>query len=159
VRAGPLGRSGFQTTKLLSGQCYRLPEPDGLAATLPVRSGFPKRGGEGGFGGDELAAVSDGLTHLHMQFYGRGPTKAKTHLVDDLLVCVLHNGFTTVEETLIAHDEADAVKGFRGTFQKAMKDEIIDVAETATGREVIAYMSEIDVASEVAIEVFLLKPR
>jgi uncharacterized protein YbcI len=109
--------------------------------------------------GEELAAVSNGLSHLHMQHYGRGPTKTKSHQVDDLIVCVLHDGFTTVEETLIAQGEADAVKRFRSTFQNVMEKEFVAVVEAATKREVIAYMSEIDVASEVAIEVFVLKPQ
>jgi hypothetical protein len=36
--------------------------------------------------GKSLAAISNGLMHLHRQFYGRGPTKAKTHLIDDTVV-------------------------------------------------------------------------
>jgi hypothetical protein len=36
-----------------------------------------------------LTAISDGLAHLHMQYYGKGPTKAKAHFVDDLVVFML----------------------------------------------------------------------
>jgi uncharacterized protein YbcI len=96
--------------------------------------------------------------HLHMQFYGRGPTKAKTHLVDDIVVCVLWNGFTTVEETLIARDEATAVEAFRRRFQTAMEAQFTEVIERATGREVRAYMSQVHVDPNVAVELFLLEP-
>jgi uncharacterized protein YbcI len=108
--------------------------------------------------GRDLAAISNGLMHLHMQFYGRGPTKAKTHLVDDIVVCVLWNGFTTVEETLIARDEATAVEAFRRRFQTAMEAQFTEVIERATGREVRAYMSQVHVDPNFAVELFLLNP-
>ena len=108
--------------------------------------------------GTALAAISDGLVHLHMQFYGRGPTRAKSHLVDDTVLCVLWDGFTTVEETLIAQHEATAVESFRRTFQSAMKSQFVEVVEQATGRTVIAYMSQVHVDPNVAVELFLLAP-
>lgn len=108
--------------------------------------------------GQEMASISNGLMHLHMQFYGRGPTKAKTHLVDDIVVCVLWNGFTKVEETLIARDEAPAVEAFRRRFQTAMEGQFTEVIERATGREVKAYMSQVHVDPNVAVELFLLAP-
>ncbi|HEV7483703.1 MAG TPA: Na-translocating system protein MpsC family protein [Solirubrobacterales bacterium] len=108
--------------------------------------------------GQELAAVSDGLMHLHMRFYGRGPTRAKSHLVDDLVVCVLWNGFTTVEETLIARGEVASVEALRRSFQGAMESQFTDVIETATGRVVRAYLSQVHVDPNFAVELFLLNP-
>lgn len=108
--------------------------------------------------GEALAAISNGLMHLHMEFYGRGPTKAKSHFADDAVVCILWDGFTKVEETLIARGEAEAVEGFRGTFQVAMEEQFVDVVEGATGRKVLAYMSQVHVDPDVAVELFLLEP-
>ncbi len=108
--------------------------------------------------GETLAAISNGLMHLHMRFYGRGPTKAKSHFVDDSVVCFLWNGFTTVEETLIEQGEANAVKSFRRTFQVAMEAQFIDVVQVATGRTVSAYMSQVHIDPNVAVELFLLAP-
>lgn len=108
--------------------------------------------------GKALAAISNGLMHLHMRFYGKGPSAAKTHFVDDTVICVLREGFTTVEETLIKRGEADAVRSFRRTFQVAMEDQFIDVVEKATGRTVLAYMSEVHIDPNVAVELFLLEP-
>jgi len=108
--------------------------------------------------GEALAAISNGLMHLHMRFYGRGPTKAKTHLIDDMVVCILWNGFTTVERTLIARGESDAVEGFRGTFQEAMREPFGTVVEETTGRKVLAYMSQVHVDPDLAVELFLLEP-
>jgi uncharacterized protein YbcI len=51
--------------------------------------------------GDVLTAISDGMVALLKEFYGRGPTRAKSYYQDDLVVCVLRGGFSRVEETLL----------------------------------------------------------
>lgn len=112
----------------------------------------------GGLHGEALSAISDGLAHLHMQFYGRGPTKAKAHVVDDLIICVLWNGFTTSEQTLLERGEVEAVEAFRRTFQATMEDQFTEVVEKATGREVRAYMSQVHLDPGVAVELFMLAP-
>lgn len=108
--------------------------------------------------GEALAAISNGLAHLHMRFYGRGPTKARAHFVDDLVVCVLWNGFTTVEQTLLARGESETVEAFRRTFQSTMEEQFTEVVEDATGRKVRAYMSQIHLDPDLAVEVFMLEP-
>jgi uncharacterized protein YbcI len=108
--------------------------------------------------GEASAAISNGLMHLHMEFYGRGPTRAKTHFMDDTVVCMLWNGFTTVEETLIDRNQGLAVEAFRRTFQTAMEDQFIGVVEEATARKVRAYMSQVHVDPNLAVEFFLLEP-
>lgn len=108
--------------------------------------------------GEAQAAISAGLTHLHTRFYGKGPTKAKTHFADDMVVCVLWNGFTTVEETLLKRGESEAVETFRRAFQTTMEDKFTEVVEEATGRAVSAYMSQVHIDPDVAVELFMLEP-
>ena len=43
------------------------------------------------------------------RYYGKGPTKAKTHIFDDTVVCTLMGGFTAVEQTLIEAGEGESV--------------------------------------------------
>jgi uncharacterized protein YbcI len=107
--------------------------------------------------GESLAAISNGLAHLHMRFYGKGPAQVRTHVVEDLIVCVLWNGFTTVERTLLDRGESDAVEAFRRTFQEAMEEQFRAVVEEATGRRVRAYMSQVHVDPDVAVEMFMLE--
>ncbi len=106
--------------------------------------------------GEALSAISDGLAHLHMRFFGRGPAKVKTLIVDDLVVCVLWNGFTTVEQTLLKRGETGAVEAFRRTFQSTMEPQFTEVVEKSTGRQVRAYMNQVHVDPDVAVELFLL---
>jgi len=39
--------------------------------------------------GDVLTAISDGMVALLKEFYGRGPTRAKSYFQDDLVVGVV----------------------------------------------------------------------
>ena len=103
-----------------------------------------------------MAEISTGLVQLHSRYYGKGPTKAKTHIFDDTVVCTLMGGFTTVEQTLIEAGEGESVYAMRRSFQQAMEEEFQRVVEEATGRKVIAYMSAIHLDPAVAVEVFLL---
>jgi uncharacterized protein YbcI len=105
-----------------------------------------------------LASISTGLVQLHSQYYGKGPTKAKTFLVNDTVICLLRGGFTTVERTLIDQGNSEAVYGIRRSFQQAMEVQFTDVVQGATGRKVIAYMSQIHEDPDIACEVFVLEP-
>jgi uncharacterized protein YbcI len=107
--------------------------------------------------GETLARISTGLVQLHSRYYGKGPTKAKTHLVDDTVVCILRGGFTRVERTLLDTGEVESVYQMRRSFQQAMEAEFRQVVEDATGRKVIAYMSSIHVDPDLAVEVFVLE--
>jgi uncharacterized protein YbcI len=105
-----------------------------------------------------LAQISTGLVQLHSRYYGKGPTKAKTHMVDDTVVCILRGGFTTVERTLLDTGEVESVYQMRRSFQQAMEENFRLIVEEATGRSVIAYMSSIHVDPDLAVELFVLEP-
>jgi uncharacterized protein YbcI len=100
--------------------------------------------------------IANEIVHLHSEYYGRGPSKAKTYIQDDLVVVVLEETFTLAERTLIDRGEADSIHDIRRRFQQVMGDQFKAVVEEATGRPVRAFMSETHVAEDVAIEVFLL---
>jgi uncharacterized protein YbcI len=108
--------------------------------------------------GEVLASISTGLVGLHSRYYGKGPTKAKTYLVDDTVICILRGGFTTVERTLIDEGRVDTVYEIRRSFQQAMEEQFTTVVEEATDRKVIAYMSQIHQDPDLAVEIFVLEP-
>src|ERR1700677_5256062 len=84
--------------------------------------------------GDVLTAISDGMVALLKEFYGRGPTRAKSYYEDDLVVCVLRGGFSRVEQTLLDGGHGPAVIQQRMEFQEVMRDRFSEVIEGATGR-------------------------
>ena len=108
--------------------------------------------------GDVLTAISDGLVALLKEFYGRGPTRAKSYYEDDLVVCVLRGGFSPVEQTLLSAGRGSAVISQRQEFQDIMRERFEAVIEGATGRRVIGFMSGNQQAPDIMCEVFILAP-
>jgi uncharacterized protein YbcI len=108
--------------------------------------------------GDELTAISDGLVALLKEFYGRGPTQAKSYYQDDLVVCILRGGYTQVEQTLRDGGRGSAVIEQRMQFQELMRERFEAVIESATGRRVIGFMSGNQQDPDLMCEVFVLDP-
>src|ERR1700736_6446159 len=108
--------------------------------------------------GDVLTAISDGLVGLLKDFYGRGPTRAKSYYEDDLVVCVLRGGFSRVEQTLLEGGRTAAVIRQRLEFQELMRERFEAVIEDATGRRVIGFMSGNQQHPDMMCEVFVLAP-
>jgi uncharacterized protein YbcI len=108
--------------------------------------------------GDVLTAISDGMVALLKDFYGRGPTRAKSYYEDDLVVCVLRGGFSRVEQTLLDGGRGAAVIQQRMEFQEVMRERFDEVIEAATGRPVIGFMSGNQQEPDMMCEVFILAP-
>jgi uncharacterized protein YbcI len=108
--------------------------------------------------GDVLTAISDGLVGLLKEYYGHGPTRAKSYYEDDLVVCVLRGGFSRVEQTLLDGGRGDAVIKQRMEFQEVMRERFAAVIEDATGRRVIGFMSGNQQHPDLMCEVFILDP-
>ena len=106
--------------------------------------------------GDVLTAVSEGMVALLKEYYGRGPTQAKTYYHDDLVVCLLRGGFTRVEKTLLEGGRGAAVIQQRMEFQEVMRDRFVHVIESATGRRVVGFMSGNQQDPDLMCEVFIL---
>jgi uncharacterized protein YbcI len=103
-----------------------------------------------------LTAISEGLVSLLKDYYGRGPTQAKSYYEDDLVVCLLRGGFSRVEQTLLEGGRGDSVIRQRMEFQELMRDRFESVIEEATGRRVIGFMSGNQQQPDLMCEVFIL---
>ena len=103
-------------------------------------------------------AISEGMVALLKDFYGVGPTQAKTYLHDDLVVCLLRGGFTRVERTLLEGGRTAAVIEQRMAFQEVMRARFVAVVEEATGRKVVGFMSGNQHDPDMICEVFVLTP-
>jgi uncharacterized protein YbcI len=104
------------------------------------------------------SVISTEMTRLHREYYGRGPTKARTYIQDDLVAVVLEETFTRAERTLVDRGEIDAIQQIRRRFQQQMSEEFTSLVEQATGRKVRAFLSETNLEADVAVEIFLLAP-
>ena len=102
------------------------------------------------------AEISNAMVGLKKNFYGKGPTKAKTFLNDNYVFCVLEGGLTRNEETLIERGHEDVVRNYRLRFEEAMEGATVEAVQGITGRSVIGYHSQIVFNPERAFEIFVL---
>ena len=107
-------------------------------------------------GGRLLAEITNRIVAFMREHYGRGPIKAKTYVLDNLIVCVLTDGFTAIERTMMEGHEPERVLEMRRDFQRMMKDRYSEMIEELTGRKVLAFLSQAHVEPDLTIEIFLM---
>jgi uncharacterized protein YbcI len=110
-------------------------------------------------GGECAAAISNAMVQLLHEYTGRGPTRARTTIGEDLIVCLLADTLTNSERKLVDAGEEDLVLHGRSTFQRLMRERAIDAVESASGRTVKAFMSNNHIDPDLAVETFVLGPR
>ena len=105
-----------------------------------------------------LTEISNTAVALHREHFGRGPSAAKTHVNDNLVVCVLTDVFTPVERTLIEAGQEERVRETRAAHRAATEDVYKERMEAVLGRKVEAHLSSVHVDPDVAVDVFVLGP-
>jgi uncharacterized protein YbcI len=107
--------------------------------------------------GRQASTISNAITQLHREHYGRGATVSRTIFQRNYVVCFLEDIYTPVEHTLIKAGREDDVRNTRQIFQQAMRPDFSASVEKATGRKVIAFMSQNHFAPDMAAEIFVLE--
>ena len=107
-----------------------------------------------------LSSVSNDMVGLYKEYFGRGPTKARTSWAGpDTLVCVLEDTLTPAERNLVKMHEHQRLRDTRMFFQYATVREFCTPVEQYTGRKVRAFISGIDTEADgLATELFVLHP-
>jgi uncharacterized protein YbcI len=113
---------------------------------------------EGLRGDSLLTAISNRIVGILREHYGRGPMRAKTYVLDDLIVCVLRDGFTAIEKTMIDTGNPERVVEMRHEFQQTMGMPFREAIEELTGSRVVASLSQAHVEPDITLEVFFLDP-
>jgi uncharacterized protein YbcI len=106
--------------------------------------------------GSASTAISNAMSKLHRDHFGRGPTSVRTVFGHDHVVTFLEDLYTPLERTLVDAGETAAVHEARRAFQRAMKDRFVAVVEDATGRKVRAFLSEVSLDPDISAEIFVL---
>jgi uncharacterized protein YbcI len=112
---------------------------------------------ESGDQGRRAATISNAITRLHRDHYGRGATRARTVIQGSHVITFLEDIYTPVERTLIEAGEQAAVQQTRHVFQQAMRKRFSDAVEEIMERKVIAFMSQVHFDPDLAAEIFVLE--
>ncbi len=109
--------------------------------------------------GSRAAAVANHVVHVMSEYTGRGPTKARAYLNDDLVSVVLADTLTKGERSLVRDGREDHVLDMRKAFQDTMRDDLVSGVEQILSRKVIAFLSDNHIDPDVAVETFVLEPQ
>ena len=108
--------------------------------------------------GQLLAAISNAVVQCTREYTGRGPTKARTTIGNDMVVTRMEDTLTKGERSLADKGKGDMVTDIRRCFQTTMREDLVSRVEELTGRKVIAFMSDNHIEPDMAVEIFILEP-
>jgi uncharacterized protein YbcI len=104
------------------------------------------------------AAISNEVVRMVAEFTGRGATKSRAFIHQDVVVCLLEDGATKAERNLVAAGKSELVRITRDAIQRAMEVQLVTTIERLTGRHVLSFLSGTSTLGESSVEVFVLKP-
>jgi uncharacterized protein YbcI len=108
--------------------------------------------------GPLLASISRAVVRIVHEYTGRGPTKARTSIRDDIVVVMLQETMLKAEHSLIRDEKDRVVVEIRRTFQQTMREDLSAAVEMLTERKVIAFMSDSHLDPDYSVELFVLAP-
>jgi uncharacterized protein YbcI len=109
-------------------------------------------------GGPLNAAIANEIGKLIADFTGRGATRSRAFVDQDVVVCLLEDGATRAEVNLVAAGKAELVRQQRDALQRAQEAELVDAIERLTGRTVRTFISGSSTHGESSAELFVLEP-
>jgi uncharacterized protein YbcI len=106
--------------------------------------------------GQLSSAVATSVVHIHAELVGRGPSRARAIVNDNLVVVLMREALTRAELALAASGDPDAAQGMRRQLQRVMRTPLTASIEALTGRRVNAMLSDTDPDADVAVLIFVL---
>jgi anti-sigma regulatory factor (Ser/Thr protein kinase)/uncharacterized protein YbcI len=98
------------------------------------------------------------MVRIHTESYGSGASSVKTYVHDDLVLSVLDVELLPAEAVVIASGRKDLVLEMRSSFQLELETSFTAAVERATGRKVIAFLSDTHLDPPFVTELFRLGP-
>ena len=109
--------------------------------------------------GRELALLTKAMVRLYKEQFGRGPERSRSYFAGpDTLICVLADTLTPVERSMRDMGELQRLRDIRMMFQYATETRFRAAVEEITGRQVLSFMSAVDVERDLACEIFVFEP-
>ncbi|MDQ8043366.1 MAG: Na-translocating system protein MpsC family protein [Solirubrobacteraceae bacterium] len=108
---------------------------------------------------DAVAAglISKRVVQLLSERTGRGATKVRTWINDELVTVVLQDVLTKGERNLADAGHDEPVLESRRAYAETMADEMVAIVEELTGSKVAAYLSANHLDPDIEIESFVLE--
>jgi uncharacterized protein YbcI len=107
--------------------------------------------------GRQASAISNAITGLHREYYGRGASRTRTVMGADYVITFMEDIYAPLERTLIDAGRFDVVERTRSAFQEVMQDKFTAAVAEITGRRVIGFLSQVHADPDLSVETFILE--
>jgi uncharacterized protein YbcI len=108
--------------------------------------------------GEIASMISREAVRILHDYTGRGPTKARTLITDELVIITFGDTLTKGERKLLDLGQEEHVLATRRRYQSAMQDDLVSLVEISTSRKVIAFLSDNHLDPDIALEAFVMEP-
>ncbi|MBJ7331358.1 MAG: DUF2294 family protein [Solirubrobacteraceae bacterium] len=109
-------------------------------------------------GGQQAAEISNAVVKIVGDHNGRGPTRARTYIGDDVIAVVLEETLTRAERTLVDTGRARVALEAREALHAAAQERLVGEVERISGRHVTVCLAAREVQPDVTVKIFLLEP-
>jgi uncharacterized protein YbcI len=107
--------------------------------------------------GEVEAAISEAMVGFEIDFMGRGPKEARSHIIEDLILVRLKGVLTPAEQQLAKRaDGVELIKKMRSTLIESARDKLSAVISETSGAKVLDILTDINTTSGERVFIFVL---
>ena len=107
--------------------------------------------------GELEAQISEAMVHFEINYMGRGPKEAQTHIIEDMVLVRLKGVLTPAEQQLTkSADGLELIKKVRSTLVENGKPILFQAISDITGVKVLDLHTDISTASGERVSIFTL---
>ena len=108
--------------------------------------------------GEMEAQISEAMVKFEVEYMGRGPKEARTHIIEDMMLVRLRGVLTKAEEQLSkSADGVELIKKMRSTLIENAKAILFQVITDITGVKVLGLHTDISTFTGDRVIVFTLE--
>ncbi|MFQ5883332.1 MAG: DUF2294 domain-containing protein [Candidatus Methylomirabilales bacterium] len=102
------------------------------------------------------AEISKALIKFELEYMGRGPADARTHVVRDMILVRLRGILTPAEQQLIKAEGVELLKEVRAKLLESGRERLERIIKDLTGCDVISMHSDLSTRTGERIIVFVV---
>jgi len=107
--------------------------------------------------GAAAMAICNAVVRAFKRSYGKGPTKAKAYMLEDVVAVVAQDTLTTLERTLVRGGHEQLVREARRALDDEVARESRGAIEQATGQRVVGWQTHVDPSADRALALVRLQ--
>ena len=105
--------------------------------------------------GEMESEISEGMVQFEIDYMGRGPKEARTHIIEDIVFVRLKGVLTPAEQKLTKNaDGVELIKKIRSTLIENARPVLAQAISDITGAKVISLHTDISTISGERVIVF-----